>query len=108
MSAETLRKAASLMRERAEKATPGPWVYDLAYGERFYSVGLDESVLVAPLAHRIARRWDAVHIACMDPAVALAVADWLDITANRWESNPKYSGGPDALAVARAYLGEQP
>lgn len=85
MSAEILRKAASLMRERAEAATPGPWIpFDA----------------------------DADHIASWHPAVALAVADWLDATADDWDRSTAPIPVSDirldaraALAVARAYLG---
>lgn len=122
MSAETLRRAASLMRERAEKATPDvcpEWTRsavrhiarnceiecwhdgegDPHDGEE---VGWD-------------RYNDAPHIASWHPAVALAVADWLDglsievggaFDPERYaDVNPNARKG---IAVARAYLGEQP
>ena len=58
---------------------------------------------------------DMRHIASWHPAVALAVADWLDAVAEAWPiSEPDYGlsvraeavGHRQALAVARAYLGE--
>lgn len=52
---------------------------------------------------------DAEHIASWHPAVALAVADWLDRVASMWDTT---SGFPpfdvlavDALYVANTYLG---
>ena len=89
MSAELLREAASKMRERAEAATesaPAPWSVDpittwgsdhevrdqqgncIAFSETGHNASLD-----APVAE---------HIASMHPAVALAVADWLEGTAS--------------------------
>jgi hypothetical protein len=55
-------------------------------------------------------RFDAEHIASWHPAVALAVADWLDLIANwrgpdgerRWDQSDSCDFA--ALAVARAYL----
>ena len=95
MSADVLRKAAALMRERAEAAGPNdPW---------FTS---DDDANTPE---------DAEHIASWHPAVALAVADWLDATAVRVEAarepkdggarNHGWRGSRQALAVARAYLG---
>lgn len=131
MSAEILRRAANLMRERAGAATPGPWLVDqpgdgapLFIGNRtdgsVYSTADRMGDLTSAAAAQ--RRDDAEHIASWHPAVALAVADWLDSMYRRWEAAENslsamsvraMSGGlnhpdPDALAVARAYLGEQP
>lgn len=115
MSAELLRDAATLMRERAEvcvdgwgmKHTPESW-------RETYEVGVDYDQ-------------DAPHIASWHPAVALAVADWLEDVAimGRCDdcsysaetcSLAKATGSiaccPDcqhpsrrALTVARVYLG---
>ena len=106
--AETLRAAASLMRERAEKATPGPW---RAQSLRCGDVVVEQAGgphLVADMPacgeHPGVRVPDADFIAGMHPAVALAVADWLDRFSDR-----SYCYGPaefdHALAIARAYLG---
>jgi hypothetical protein len=99
MSAEILRRAADLMRDRAqhvldEIANPGvvnsqfpgcpPWIGDAEY----------------------IRSWH--------PTVALAVAVWLDAMASRAESKIAHGGNDSAvwaherhaLTVARAYLGE--
>lgn len=97
MSTEVLLRAASLMRERAE------------------------AVVMSEVAESRARRRAAAailgdpsadHIAAWNPAAALAVADWLDFQAEveRRLGGPDYETPADhpALAVARAYLGEQP
>ena len=123
MSAETLRRAAALMRENAEAATPGPWSAEAVGSEGFHVFAPDGSR--APMRGRArpaACTWqdweqseaDAEHIASWHPNVALPVADLLDHAAARAESKIEHGGkvGPvwsherDALAVARAYLGE--
>jgi len=130
MSAETLREAAALMRERAEVAT------EFGHGWRIgehESLGLCEvwadhgaggwnaSMVATTLTRlnpdpRLEAHADAEHIASWHPVVALAVADWLEKTAAEHESdsgNPRvddffaaFDTAPDiaALAVARAYL----
>jgi len=120
--AALLRRAASLMRERAGKATDGPWRY---FPDRHWrrpgSSEWEESVFVGPpgkQAISVARTGDsddpqsmtdAAFIASWHPGVALAVADWLEAYAERFAT----WAGPHipeelglALAVARAYLGE--
>lgn len=92
MSAETLRRAAALMRERAEAATklsflsPGDMVGWACDGGWITPEDVTLSEHYAPLS----------------PAVALAVADWLDHEAemHEWEYDTTH-----ALAVAQAYLG---
>jgi hypothetical protein len=104
------------MRERAEKATPGPWRDDPdGYGESQVLQVRDD--LAGGRFNRIARLdgWNeesedgadennAAHIASWHPAVALAVADWLDVTADVAEEAPGLFPY-EALAVVRAYLG---
>lgn len=112
MSVEVLRRAASLMRERAEDATAGPWVSDEpAQTWRAW----DGNVKTAhadfrDCDDRIAQVWaneDSQHIASWHPAVALAVADLLAILARRSISTDLEHAERDAaLAIARAYLGE--
>jgi hypothetical protein len=97
MSAETLRRAAALMRGRAEAATRGPWESG-EYGHLSRS-GAGAGRLAFG---KVEWRPDAEHIASWHPAVALAVADWLDETALRWEWVEEREL---ALAAARAYLG---
>ncbi len=127
MSAEVLREAARLMRERAEAATDGPWtVDDPGMGrtkEIFGPIGaLPGLGRQLPVAERVFGR-DAKHIASWHPTVALVVADWLDAVATRIEEihdalpfsarltldSLNVTAAEQALAVARAYLGkEQP
>lgn len=126
MTAELLRRAACLMRERAEAATAGPWTAkdpwacvvapadtpvakhsprnDAREIEAYGGLLIGESIIKA----------DREHIASWHPAVALAVADWLEDTALGIESAFAPSlyeqSRPNvqcALAVARAYLGEE-
>lgn len=118
-----LRQAAALMRERAEKATPGPWeTYRNMHDECFVN-DLDRrgfGVISNPATGRADYgRADAEHIASWHPAVALAVADWLESVAHGWEQTDQHWNheikhdlgvwkAPEhhpALAVARTYLG---
>jgi hypothetical protein len=104
MSADTLRAAAKLMRERAEAATPGPWWSDDSdQCWRLHGVhavipaamfpGTDEvmipeqvmnhQILKAPKSGTpYAEYWpheaDAAQITSWHPLVALAVAEWLE------------------------------
>ncbi len=116
MSAEVLRRAAASMRERAEAATPGPWIVDVDCphivmhpdkpgfswdGTAVTAIQEDDFGLTDPA--------DAGHIASWHPLVALAVADWLDDTARVWEAfdaDPDFVQDEPALAVARAYLAD--
>jgi hypothetical protein len=93
---EEIRRAAALMRERAQDADKdsfGSW-HGIGTG---YRADIKE------------------HIASWHPSVALAVADWLDHVAGAHDRFGQIAAGalvtPDRLAtaVARAYLaGEQP
>ena len=116
MSAEVLRKAAALMRERAEAASDGPW-------KRFGMAGVagkdwevvDERRVECECGEPVAllgcaTNDDAEHIASWHPAVALAVADWLDAEADVDEVAREMGGRghteeSQCVAVARAYLG---
>ena len=111
MSAEVLREAAALMRERAEAATRGPWLAD---PDAAYSVvmrpdrpgfnwdGYNVCVVLEPEEGTF--RDNSEHIASWHPAVALAVADWLDDEADEMGAVCGCTTAR-ALAVARAYLG---
>lgn len=77
MSAETLREAAKVLRERAEAATPGPWAADQRGGVTGRFAGMTEV---------ISESTDQSHadfIATMHPGVALALADVFERVANR-------------------------
>lgn len=106
MSADLLRRAAKEMRERAEPmAALAPW-YRM-YGNVYHAGGNPIVENTGQLA--------AEHIASWDPAVAFAVADWLDNEAGHMQATTDGLGVHPAqaedvytfpLAVARAYLGE--
>ena len=111
MSAETLRRAASLMRERAEaaeKVHASPW-FPMGAKSVAYPMTKRMSGTVADTFPRGGSKMQAdttAHIASWHPAVALAVADWLDAQAERAEIGFAGKVYEQALAVARAYLGE--
>lgn len=84
--AEVIRRAAALMRERAEKATPGPWQH-MCLGSEGCLVLRKSGTLRERGRGRVARfgqkEWKADHadaefVAGMSPVVALALAEWLD------------------------------
>ena len=112
MSAELLREAAALMRERAEAATPGPWQVgeDADSGERFvYSERWTELAQVAEWSSGLG---NPQHIASWHPAVALAVADWINghardlaLAGDHLPSCDSPGDVEHALTVARTYLG---
>lgn len=122
MSVELIRRAAALMRERAEGATEGPWrIYsdpgcDALVVLDQYGMGVQSSTTLDIIAYdgQIYSR-DAAHIASWHPVVALAVADWLDAESashvHLKDEEPTYTydlPGMDAspaVRVARAYLG---
>jgi hypothetical protein len=110
MSADLLRQAAALMRERATKAMAS------------LSDNVPEWHSVRALMGEGKTEGDAEHIASWRPAVALAVAKAMDDVAHAWEIADEADDGwvYDAddnhyrfeetvdggwLAVARAYLG---
>lgn len=105
-AAATLRRAAKLMRERAETAlcdggSVTPWqVAERAACGCCDAVRDGSGDLIAHVDDR-----QSAHVASWHPGVAKAVAGWLDRFAE-----PLYCYGPvefdAALAVARAYLGE--
>lgn len=108
---DTIRRAATLMRERATNATLGPWRYDRDLGDAYsHGVIISESpnvhgwdrVVVEADLSTAQQRDQVEHIAAWSPTVALAVADWLDIGANPYAC----VNIEPMLAVARAYLRE--
>ena len=143
MSADLLREAAALMRSRAEAATHGPWHRAESHWSDPSGEGLSEIVVINERCDPAGRTGyypgdvlaftygpgnedndncdeDAEHIASWHPAVALAVADWLDKSAETYERLEDdlrgLEGVPtieqvygydftEALTVARAYLG---
>ena len=105
---KTLRRAASVLRERAGNATPGPWEHVIERGSLQHK---DRSRLAGVERFREYRNdidlgFDhdtAAYIALVHPPVALALADWLDDEAVRGLGRPDNVA---AYAVARAVLRE--
>ena len=92
--AETIRRATTLMRRRGELVPPSPWfsaVHDVTTHD-----GLDV-IASSGLTVR------AQYVASWHPAVALAVAEWLEASAQAWDEGMEWD---EALAVAGAYLNE--
>lgn len=120
-----LRRAAALMRERAEGATDAGFGWRLADLAGANEVWADrdaagwDAFMVATTATRLnpnpgARGFaDAIWIAAMPPSLGMLIADWLDAAATWREENPDdIEDNPDltevddpALVVAHAYLG---
>jgi len=119
MSADLLRRAATVLREHADGATPGPWEH-VDYtgsphgGETFMGCGQVVTFgtnvmggdIAAPSGDLYPRsgyspKGDMAYIALMHPPVALALANWLEDVA---DSTP---GWYRAIDVARAILREE-
>lgn len=106
-AANTLRRAATVLREAAEQATEGPWEHEHR-GLDVYETQTAHGDVVAEAGLSAA---DGRYIALVDPAVGLALADWLDLVAD-WiaevgEPAPHRRFALDkAFAVARAILRE--
>lgn len=115
MSATVLREAAAKMRERAEAATPGPWIWNSSMDDDLHAdaagwVGHDRTgdgfqEYVCSTANHPDGFGDGVHIASWHPAIALAVADWLEAEADWAGVGAANSPDDAAIAVARVYLG---
>lgn len=114
--ADEIRRAAALMRERAENATSGPWQH-MCLGSEGCLVLRKSGTVRDRGRGRVARfgqkEWKADHadagfVAGMSPLVALAVAEWLDMEAHMCEVRGNSLEGHTfhALKVARAYLAE--
>lgn len=98
--AEVLREAAHRIRLGVEMAQlrPGRWSVDVAGP-------LASTGWLGPSHDVLTATWrQAQHVSAFgSPAVALAVAAWLDDVAENGTSRISF-----ALAVARAYLGTEP
>jgi hypothetical protein len=111
MSAETLREAARLMRERAEDAQhadanqPGVWMTE-HHNSQYHTepdrahIAEDRQGLYWTVASEVYIPI-AEHMAGMDPRTAIRISEWLERASRRWWLRDRA-----ALAVARAYLGE--
>jgi hypothetical protein len=128
--ADTIRQAATLMRQRAQAATPGPWI-----SQKFFHSGdlvayNIESRHPDHMGHvgSVEDLPDLIYVASWHPIVALAIAESWEQQANDMadaeaylSSQPIFRNGAFAviteddgirhdwtatLAAARAYLGE--
>ena len=111
MSAEILRRAASLMRERAEAATPGPWRAEYSKKSGHCVIDDESTNCLDSVARTTHYRdsADADHIASWHPAVALLVAAMLEREAEVLDEYADINHDwPETMsqAVARAYLGD--
>lgn len=111
MSAETLRRAAALMRERAESASGSPWqhvaIEDEDGAADSYVISLTGFTSIGEDVGEAMAVGDAEHIASWHPAVALAVAGLLEFAAPFGNQPQPYSPTVEhAMTIARAYLGE--
>jgi hypothetical protein len=112
--AEPLRRAASLLRERASAATPGPWRVSFIDGAIPVVDSTAGDHLVAELhpcgdaAHGGRQRADAEWIAGMDPLAGLALAGLLEAFASCGceEDGDHWPEKSAALRLARLVLGE--
>ena len=111
MSADLLRRAATVLRERAQRSADQTLYTAWASDGEQVTCGAGNWMIVATT--RDAPDPDdthpnAVYIATMDPLVGLALADWLDRAA--WAEDmsgykPQVPHKDHALTVARAVLG---
>lgn len=106
MSAERLREAAKVLRERAEAATPGEeWaVGNPRFGESDTSIRVKFAPSVTAVAH-VGTKSNAVFVATMSPEAALDVADWLAALAEFAEPGVRAPGLTEALGFANRILG---
>ena len=117
--AETVMRAATLMRERAEAASRGPWKSwqegrDHRGGDSMIATGDSHpgsGDLYVQVGSGYHAKWEADqdYIAGMHPFVALAVAGWLEsLSGIEWSEHHSYSDElMHALKTARAYLGDE-
>lgn len=120
MSAQRLRDAAKVLRERAEAADiladREPWaVWPDLTEDGYVYVGnaggvIPEGQISVDGEHNAVAKVYTPELAdlirTMHPGVALALADWLDDTATEVASGATYS--QDALRLADLILGSQP
>lgn len=109
MSADRLRAAATLLRERAEQTTRGAaWTEGHYWVEDYDPNDLSGQTSMQVEIGGMGCEGDALYYSMMSPPVALALADWLDATTTYLQ--PGFSIEDDlclshALAVAVAILG---
>jgi hypothetical protein len=111
VSAELLRRAAAVLRERANNdLTPGDWIaaYDKAADEHWVRGKFGATVAMFAEDYTSAPR-DSAYVALMHPPVALALADHLSRAADTWEvvgsdyTAPEF-GAESLVTLAREIL----
>jgi hypothetical protein len=120
VSAELLRRAAEVLRLRADSATAGPWVATWQGQDLRLHQGGDPGEWVAEWGYTVAPhrpesydevdRADPDYIALMHPPVAHAMADLLDEVAESVEQDGgviQDSTTAGAVDLARAILREE-
>lgn len=109
-AADTIRSAATLMRQRAEAATAGPWRVEPDGAGTVWVQTTMAPIACAGDEADPSVTADAEHIASWHPAVALAVAAWMDSLGRAFagmQAEPHPDGAvAQALRIARTYLGE--
>lgn len=112
VSAQRLREAAKVLRERAEETTPGPWstVAGASNVWRFPDQGTPTVVVSGNGAHgHHVKLTDAEYIATMHPDVGLALADALEQLADERDlfghPGPKTIDNNALVRVADLILG---
>lgn len=112
--AETMKRAAALIRERARELPPLPWraegrdvlaTQDYNPGGAGWDPDWDQAFNVAVCP----RQDEAEYVASMHPLIGAALAGLLDKVAWAVTINPDLIarvGYGEVLALARAYLGE--
>lgn len=106
--ADELRQAATKARKVAGRATAGPWFADIGAFAFVMAPDLPDGESVAMVCDADAGNTE--HLSLWHPAVALAVADWLDseAEATEWMRNedPTYTvrNNDEGLTVARLLL----
>lgn len=114
VSADVLRQAATILREQAEAATPGPWHWsppsaaEWPSGDESLLGAADETVLYGwgyDASGIEATDADRTYIATMHPGVGLALADLLNNLQGA-QPNDVDAIERDALTLARLIVGE--
>lgn len=113
-AADELRQAAALLRALLAdpELTPGPWL-SLDHGDRllYNGPGAEDEPPVYVVDEPMSNGANADYIEAMHPGVGLALAAWLEDTADLAESvgrsRPDAAWLAPALAVARQIVGEE-
>lgn len=109
-AADTIRRAAAVMRERAEKATPGPWIDSGRYGaviapELPAPAGCDE--YGGAVVGESIDPADREYLVPLAPEFLVAVAELLELEADRDDEQPWTDDVTKrAEALAEQYLGQ--